>query len=174
MVKVRSLEATIPKIYQSVKAGVSTLIPAPESYEKTLPPFAKVLATHDQLNFKNYGGLSEAYFFAGNRKRGETLYALFSANAKSVLGPEDTYHAGVGGDMAFFYFYDKNYSKAEPLLLGAIKQLETHLTPPVANSLVFDYSLMSLILEKEGKTAEASSYAKKYVDLEKKQQENPL
>ncbi len=164
----------MPNIMKSASASVLALLPDPDAYEKTLPPMAKVIATKDKINFKNYGGLAERFFFGGDKARGEKIYNQFKANSKAILGPTDTFQALIEGDMALVYFYEKNYAKAEPMLLNAKNQLEANLTSAVSNNLVTNYMCLSMMYDKQGKTADAKKYAKALVDLAIKQRSKPF
>ncbi len=159
LVRIRSAEPTLPKLFESAKSSLQVLMPDPAAYEKTLPPFEKVLASKDVKNLKNYGGLAEAYFYNGEEAKALKIYSLFTANAKQVLGPNDTFPALVGCDIGLLYFSRKNYSKAEPLLLESTKQLEAHLTPANSNNLITDYVCLALINDKAGNKDKAGSYA---------------
>ena len=174
LVRVQGLESMLPKVTNGARATIHEIIPDPTAYEKTLPPLDKVIKDKDKLNFKNYGGLAEAYFFSGNASDGQRIYTVFAANATDVLGPDDTYPAYVGGDLGILNFIDKKYSDAENYLLPAIKQLESHLTPAISNNLIADYLCMALIRTKSAKETEkteATTYAKKLVDLVNKQRQ---
>ncbi|MBI2809994.1 MAG: hypothetical protein HYX67_04095 [Candidatus Melainabacteria bacterium] len=174
LVKVQSMEPMLPKVINGARASIHEIIPDPAAYEKTLPPLDKVIKDKDVLNFKNYGGLSEAYFFSGNAPDGQRIYTTFAANSTNVLGADDTYAAYVGGDLGILNFIDNKYSDAENYLLPAIKQLESHLTPAISNNLIADYLCITLIRSKstkETEKAEASKYAKKLIDLVIKQRQ---
>src|SRR6202011_4416994 len=114
LTRVKSLVPMFPKMMEGGKASIHALIPDPAAYEKTLPPFEKVIADKDATNLKNYGGLAEAYLFAGDRTNGDRLFSLFSANSRKILGPDEIYSALVEGDVGFLDFYEDNYIKAEP------------------------------------------------------------
>jgi hypothetical protein len=174
LVKVMGLEPMLPKLIDGARASIHAMIPDPPAYERTLPPLDKVIKDKDVLNFKNYGGLSEAYFFNGMAPEGQRIYTLFAANSTNVLGADDTYAANVAGDLGILNFMDNKYDDAENYLLPAIKQLEAHLTPAVSNNLIADYLCMTLMRNKSTKEAEkneASSYAKKLIDLAVKQRQ---
>ncbi len=174
LVKVQSMEPMLPKVINGARASIHEIIPDPPAYEKTLPPLDKVIKDKDVLNFKNYGGLAEAYFFSGNAPEGQRIYTTFATNSTNVLGADDTYAAYVGGDLGILNFIDNKYNDAESYLLPAIKQLESHLTPAITNNLIADYLCMTLIRSKstkETEKAEASTYAKKLIDLVIKQRQ---
>lgn len=171
---VHKLEPEMPKLIDSAAVTIHNLVPSPEEYEKTLPAMSKVTVGKDRLNLKNWGGLSEAYLFAGKRTKAEALYKSFAQASKTVFEPTDTYLAAVEGDFGMVYFMDKNYAKAEPLLLDSIKSMEANLTYAISNNLISNYICMSLIRDKQGKTKEAANYALKYVELAKKQRAKML
>jgi len=166
LARVKNMEPMLPKLMDSASAAIHALLPN--------PTMAKVIATKDKTNLKNYGGLSEGFFFAGDKVKGEKLYNQFKANAKTILGPTDTYQALIEGDMGLVYFYEKNYAKAEPMLLDSKNQLEANLTAAVANNLITDYMCLSMMYDKKGKPAEAKKYAKALVDLAVKQRSKPF
>jgi len=163
--RVKSMEGMMPTLMASATAAIHALLPDPVGYEKTLPPIEKIIADKDTGNLKNYGGLAEAFFYAGDKEKGEKLYEIFKSNSKQVFGPTETFQALVEGDMGLVYFYENNYEKAEPLLLDSMKQLEEHLTAAVANNLVTDYLCLTLINNKRGNTEDAKKYAKELVEL---------
>jgi tetratricopeptide (TPR) repeat protein len=164
------MEPAIPQIMAGSRTQVVEMIPDAAAYEKKLPPFAEVVAKSDKKSFEKYGLLTQAYLFAGNKKKAESLYAQLKANSKAVLGPKSSYAALVEGNMALVYFFEKNYSRAEPLLLEAIKHLEKHVDGDSTNILITNYMCMAIIRDNGGKTAEAQTYAKKLVDLAVKQE----
>jgi hypothetical protein len=168
--RVRNMEPAIPQIMAGSRTQVVEMIPDAAAYEKKLPPFAEVVAKSDKKSFEKYGLLTQAYLFAGNKKKAESLYAQLKANSKAVLGPKSSYAALVEGNMALVYFFEKNYSRAEPLLLEAIKHLEKHVDGDSTNILITNYMCMAIIRDNGGKTAEAQTYAKKLVDLAVKQE----
>ncbi len=161
----------LPRLMETGRASLKALIPDPAAYEKTLRPFEEVIKDKDQLGFKNYGGLAEAYFFAGDREKGQRLYDQFIAHSTEILGPEDNYRAGLEGDLGILYFNEKDYKTAEPFLLRAIKQLEDHLTPAISNNLIANYLCMTIIRDHENNKAEAGAYAKKLMDLVARQRQ---
>ncbi len=165
LVRVRNMEPMLPKIMDSAKAALQALIPDPAAYETALPPFAKVIADKDVNNFKRYGGLAEAYIYAGDKVKGPKLYSDFMAHATEMLGADDTYPAGVEGDVGLFNFNEKNFEDSVGYLLPAIDLIEKHLTPAVSNNLLAYYLCMAIIRDKGDNKAEALSYSKKVVDL---------
>lgn len=167
--RVRNMEPMIPQIMAGCRTRVAEQMPDAAAFEKKLPSFADVVAKSDKVNLKKYGLLTEAYLFAGNKAKAESLYSQLKANSKHVLGPQDPFAALVEGDMALVYFFEKNYTRAEPLLLEAIKQLEKHVDAVSTNNLITDYMCLTIIRDEAGKTAEAQAYAKKLVDLAVKQ-----
>ncbi len=174
LAKVKALEPMLPRIIDSARASIHSLIPDPAAYEKTLPPLDKVIKDKDKVNFKNYGGLSEAYFYSGDTANGQRIFSVVLANSNDMLGADDTYTALVEGDLGILRFNEKNYDAAQLNLLSAIKQLEAHLTPASSNNLIADYLCMTLIRDSsDNKTdkGEASAYAKKLVDLTVKQRQ---
>src|SRR4051812_32964153 len=80
LVRVKGLESMLPKVTNGARATIHELIPDPAAYEKTLPALDKVIKDKDKLNFKNYGGLAEAYFFSGNASDGQRIYTVFTTN----------------------------------------------------------------------------------------------
>jgi len=163
--RVKSMESMMPNLMASATAAIHELLKDPVAYEKTLPPMEKVVADKDATNLKNYGGLAEAYFYAGDKVKGEALYAQFKSNSKQIFGPTETFQALVEGDMGLVYFYENNFEKAEPLLLDSMNQLKANLTAAVANNLITDYMCLTLINNKRGNTDDAKKYAKELVDL---------
>ncbi len=151
--------------FDRAKAELQKVMPDPSAYEKTLPPFDQVVAKKDVQNLKNYGGLSEAYFYQNDLKNGNRLYKQFAPRANTILPPADTFKAGVSGDIGIYYFTHKNYAAAKPLLLESTQSFEKHLNSANANNLVSNYLCLSLIFDKEHKTPTAQNYAKKMADL---------
>ena len=165
------MESMMPNLVAAAKGAIHGLLPDPEAYEKTLPPLDKVVESGDKVQLKNYAGLAEALFYAGDKAKGEAIYAKFKQVSDKVYGPDDVYSALVEGDMGLIYCYEKDYEKAEPLLLYASKRLEENLSAAHANNLVTSYMCLALINDKRGKTEEAKIYAKKLVDLAIKQRQ---
>lgn len=176
LARVKEMEPMVMGLRKECESAIRTLIPDPSATEQTLPPLDKVIEDKDAANFKAYGGLSEAFLYLSDkdREKGDKLFARFRANSDTVLGADDPYVALVGGDVGLFYFFEKDYGKAEPLFLDAIRRLEAHLTAKNSNNLVSNYLCMALIRDKEGKEAEAASYSKKLVDLVVKQQDTKM
>jgi tetratricopeptide (TPR) repeat protein len=164
----------LPKLLEGAGATIHTFIPDPAGYEKTLPPMTKVVADKDKLNLKNWGGLAEAYLFAGNKKAAESIYAEFTKASQTVFDPTETYLAAVEGDFGMVYFNDKDYAKAEPMLLDSARLMEANLTYAISNNLISNYLCLSLIKDSQGKTEEAAKYASKLVDIAKRQREKNL
>jgi tetratricopeptide (TPR) repeat protein len=163
--KVLALKPLEPAMMEPAKAALHSLIPDPAAYEKTLPPLAKVISSKDSLNLKNYGGLSEAYLYSGNTSKGEGIFSQFSSHASEILGPNDSFSPGVVGDFALYYYFQNDFTKAEPLFLKATNALEKNQAPERMNNLVSDYMCLTFISNKKGNKAEAQKYAKKMVDL---------
>ncbi len=174
LARVRTMKPKIPGMMDGCKTLIKNLIPDPVAYEKSLPPFSQVLSGKDTLNFKNYGGLAEAYYYKGDKTKGESLYKPFAAHATELLGASDNFAAGVTGDIGLLYFSADDYAHAEPFLLSAIKQIEKNTTPAIANNLIADYMCIALIRDKQGKIAEASQYSKKLVETATKLRDNKL
>ncbi len=168
---VRKMEVSLPSMIEAVKAQLKAMIPDPAAYEKTLPPMDKVSSSKDKVNLRNYGGLSEAFLFSGQKARADELYAFFTRNAKATLGPDETYSAAINGDFAIYHFSHKDYKQAEALFLSSISDFEKNLSPSVYNNLITNYLCMSLIRDKQEKKDEAVSYAKKLIDLSMKSHE---
>jgi hypothetical protein len=171
LTRVKSMEAMMPNLVASAKGAIHGLLPDPEAYAKTLPPIDEVIASGDKVNLKNYGGLSEAFFYAGDKEKGRAIYTKFKANAEKIYGPDDLYCALIEGDMGLVYFYEKDYETAEPFLLYATKRLEENLTAAHANNLVTNYMCLCLINDKRGDVDNAKKYAKQLVDLAIKQRQ---
>jgi tetratricopeptide (TPR) repeat protein len=144
-------------------------------FEKKLPTIEEVLKNKDVMNLKNYGGLSEAYLFKGDEEKAEKLLKSVSEGAKDILPENDNFLAAVKGDFGLAYYLNNKYDKAETYLGDAVNQLEKHYQPSLANNLVASYLCMTIIKDKQGKTDEAKSFAKKLVVLALKlRQEEPL
>ncbi len=75
-------EPTLMRLEDTCKSTISAIIPDPVAYEKTLPSIDKVIADKDSKNFRNYGGLSEAFYYAGDKAKGKEL---FSKSLKQML-----------------------------------------------------------------------------------------
>jgi len=163
--KVLSLKPLEPSMMEPAKAALHSLIPDPAGYEKTLPPLAIVISTKDAVNLKNYGGLSEAYLYAGETSKGESIFSQFSTHANEILGANDSFPPGVTGDFALYYYFQNNYAKAEPLFLKASNDLEKNPAGERLTNLVSDYMCLTFICNKKGNKADAQKYAKKMVDL---------
>jgi hypothetical protein len=174
LAKIKQLEPKVPTLFEAAKASLTSIIPDPAAYEKSLPPFDKVTAGKDITNLKNYGGLAEAYFYHGNPAQGLRLHHMFAAKADRLLPGDDTFQAGVAGDIGIYYFTQKNYGQAKIYLLDSTSRFEKHLTAANANNLVSDYLCLTLIMDKEHKTNEAQTYAKKMADLVTKQHHQAL
>lgn len=164
----------LPKLLEGAGATIHTFIPDPAAYEKTLPPMDKVVEGKDKLNLKNWGGLAEAYLFAGNKDKAESIYEEFVKASKTVFEPTETYLAAVEGDFGMVYFNEKNYEKAEPLLLDSARLMEANLTYAISNNLISNYLCLSLIRDNQGNKEEAAKYASKLVDIAKRQREKTL
>lgn len=174
MAKVKELAPMLPKLIESAKSQVHTLMPDPAAYEKTLPALDKVIADKDQTNLKNYGGLCEAYFFSGDNANGQRIYDTFMKNEKDILGADNTYGAFVQGDIGILRYLNKDYPAAEQALAPAINQLESHMSPSVADNLIASYLCLSLIKDQSPDAAqkkEGAELAKKLVDLAIKQRQ---
>lgn len=168
---VKKMKVQLPSMMEGIKKLIHSMMPDPAAYEKTLPPWNKVIADKDLPNFKNYGGLAEAYYYAGDKTNGERLFLPFQAKASTMLEASDNYAAGVIGDIGFLYFEEGDLKHAEPLLLSAIKQIEPHMTPSIANNLITDYLCIACLRDQQGKADDAKKYAKKLVDLAQQMRE---
>lgn len=171
--RVRGFEPTLQRLREGCKSTLAAIIPDPMAYEKTLPPFDKVVADKDLKNLKNYGGLSEAFYYAGNAEKGKELFSQFEKNA-ALLGSDDTFLSLVKGDIGLLFFFDKNYTDAEPMILDSVKNIESHMTAANSNNVLSAYMCLSLIYDKTGKTEKSLEYATKAVDLAIRQRQEPM
>ena len=78
--RVRSFEPTLLKLKETCKSTINAIIPDAAAYEKTLPPIEKVIADKDARNLRNYGGLSEAFYFNDNAVKGKELFSKVMAS----------------------------------------------------------------------------------------------
>lgn len=168
---IRNMEGTLPAMINSVKTLINGLIPNPLAYEKTLPSRDEVVSKKDSLNLRNYGGLSEAFLYADQVAKAEDIYLWFSKSSKQVLPQGETFPAAVTGDFGIYYFNQKNYPKAETLLLRSIADLEANASPSVYNNMITNYLLLALIRDKQGKKEEAAAYTKKMIAITVKQRQ---
>lgn len=172
--RVHNIEPLMPKIMEGARTAISAIVPDPEGYEKTLPTLEKVLADKDAKTLMNIGGLSEAFYYAGNKEKGQKLFKFFCDNADSILGAEHPFPGLVKGDVGLLFFTEKNYAEAEPLLLDSLKKLESNMTAANSNNLITNYMCLSLINDEGGNKEKALSYAKKMVDLTLKLRTEPI
>ncbi len=174
LVRVRSFEPTLMRLKDTCKSTISAIIPDPVAYEKTLPAIDKVIADKDSKNFRNYGGLSEAFYYAGDKAKGKELFSKFEANAVNVLGAEDTFPGLVKGDIGLLFFFENNYADAEEYIVDALKKVEPHLTAANSNNVLSSFMCLALIYDKTGNKEKSLEYAKKAVDLAIRQRQAPL
>ncbi len=174
LVRVRSFEPTLMRLKDTCKSTISAIIPDPVAYEKTLPAMDKVIADKDLLNFRNYGGLSEAFYYAGDKAKGKELFSKFEANAATVLGPEDTFAGLVKGDIGLLFFFENNFTDAEKYVVDALNKVEPHLTAANSNNVLSSFMCLALIYDKTGNKEKSLEYAKKAVDLAIKQRQEPM
>ncbi len=174
LVRVRSFEPTLMRLKDTCKSTISAIIPDPVAYEKTLPAIDKVIADKDVKNFRNYGGLSEAFYYNGNATKGKELFSKFETNAVSLLGAEDTFLGLVKGDIGLFFFFENNLPEAEKYIVDALKRVEPHMTASNSNNILSSYMCLTLIYDKTNEKEKALQYAKKAVDLAIKQRQEPM
>lgn len=149
------------EILSKSKDVIKNIIPDAAAYEKTLPSQAKVLETDDALNFKNYGGLAEAYLYEDQVTKAEELFKWCQLHSQKVLGKDDRFINGaVATDFGFYYFVTKsNPARAEELLRLSTKTLEKNPTRREQDSLITAYMILSLICEANKKESDADSFA---------------
>lgn len=174
LVRVRGFEPTLMRLKETCKSTLSAIIPDPAAYEKTLPAFDKVIAEKDAKNLRNYGGLSEAFYYAGDKEKGKELFSKFEANAVSLLGAEDTFLGLVKGDIGLLFFFENNYPDAETYVLDALTKVEPHMTAANSNNVLSSYMCLALIYDKTSKNEKALEFAKKAVELAIKQRQEPM
>lgn len=163
---VHKLEPMLPKLFDSAKASVHSLMPEPAAYEKTLPPRQQVVEKKDQLNFKNYAGLSEAYLFDDQLDKAEELFQWCQSNYVNVLGKTDHFVPGlVTADFGLYHFYKNNFTKAEPLCRSSVDVLTKYGPPSAANNLVANFLVLCLICDKQKRSEEARTWAQKLIEL---------
>lgn len=172
--RVRGIEITLLNLKETCKGTINAIIPDAVAYEKTLPPIDKVIADKDAKNFRNYGGLSEAFFYNDNPEKGKELFSKFEENASSILGAEDTFLGLVKGDIGLYYYFQNDFANAETYILDAVSKLEPHLNAANSNNVLSSYMALCLIYDKAGKQDKALSYATKAVDLSIKQRQAPV
>jgi tetratricopeptide (TPR) repeat protein len=174
LVRVRGFEPTLMRLKETCKSTLSAIIPDPVAYEKTLPAFDKVIAEKDAKNLRNYGGLSEAFYYAGDKEKGKDLFSKFEANAVSLLGAEDTFLGLVKGDIGLLFFFENNYPDAETYVLDALTKVEPHMTAANSNNVLSSYMCLALIYDKTSKNDKALEFAKKAVELAIRQRQEPM
>lgn len=172
--RVRAFEPTLLNLKDTCKGTINAIIPDAAAYEKTLPPIDKVIAEKDAKNFRNYGGLSEAFYYNDNADRGKELFSKFEANAESILGAEDTFLGLVKGDIGLYYYFQNDFANAETYILDAVSKLEPHLNAANSNNVLSSYMALCLIYDKAGKQDKALAYATKAVDLSIRQRQAPV
>lgn len=174
LTRVRGFEPTLLNLRETAKSAISAIIPDPVAYEKTLPPIEKVISDKDAKNLRNFGGLSEAYYFAGNAAKGKELFAKFESGAKTLIDSSDPFPGLVKGDIGLYYFFEKNYDDAEKYISDALARIEPHMTMANSNNILSSYMTLTLIYDKAGKREKALEYAKKAVALAIKQRQEPI
>ena len=172
--RVRGFEPTLLNLRETAKSAITAIIPDPVAYEKTLPPIDKVIADKDAKNLRNFGGLSEAYYFAGNPEKGKVLFTKFETGAKTLLPADDTFPGLVKSDIGLYFFFEKNYAASENYISDALTKLEPHLTAANSNNILSAYMTLSLIYDKSGKKEKALEFAKKAVALAIRQRQEPM
>lgn len=172
--RVRSFEPTLLRLKETCKGTLNSIIPDAAAYEKTLPPIDQVIADKDAKNLRNYGGLSEAYYFNDNSARGQELFSKFEKSAPGILGEHDTFIGLVKGDIGLYYFFQSDLGKAEKYILDAVSTLEPYITAANSNNVLSSYMALALIYDKSGKNDKALEYATKAVNLSIKQRQAPV
>lgn len=172
--RVRSFEPTLLKLKETCKSTINAIIPDAAAYEKTLPPIEKVIADKDAKNLRNYGGLSEAFYFNDNAVKGKELFSKFEMNAPEILGAHDTFLGLVKGDIGLYYFFQSDLGTAENYILDAVSKLEPYITAANSNNVLSSYMALAIIYDKSGKNEKALEYATKAVDLSIKQRQAPV
>lgn len=172
--RVRSFEPTLLRLKETCKGTLNSIIPDAAAYEKTLPPIDQVIADKDAKNLRNYGGLSEAYYFNDNSVRGQELFSKFEKSAPGILGEHDTFVGLVKGDIGLYFFFQNDFGNAEKYMLEALTALEPQLTAANSNNVLSSYMALTLVYDKAGNNEKALAYATKAVDLSIKQRQLPI
>lgn len=173
--QVRKMSVNFPKVAEAGKEAVLTMIPDPAAYEQKLPSIDSVLKDKDATNLKNYGGLAEAFLFKGEEEKALSLLKSVQTGSKSILPESDNFIAAVEGDFGLAYYLKDNFVESEKYLSSAVNQIEKFYQPHLANNLIASYLCLAIIKDKQGKTDEAKTWAKKLVVLALKQsQQEPV
>lgn len=172
--RVLGFEPTLLKLKETCKSTINAIIPDAIEYEKTLPPIEKVIADKDAKNLRNYGGLSEAFYFNDNAVKGAQLFSKFESNAPEILGAHDTFLGLVKGDIGLYYFFQSDLGTAEKYILDAVSKLEPYITAANSNNVLSSYMALAIIYDKSGKNDKALEYATKAVNLSIKQRQAPV
>lgn len=158
------MEPEISRTCKEARVSLMDGVSNPAAIAKKLPDFKRVLAIKDVENFKKYGAMCEAYFYAGNLTAGSRLYEQLSG-ARGILAPNDTFVAEVACDIGLFYYTQKDFVTAKQYFLSSKDNCKNKLNSKNVNALVSSYICLALIADKEKKTGEAESYARQTMEL---------
>lgn len=165
----KEMESVLLQSVQDIGNKYKSLVSAPEQYMAKLPSQDEVLQNKDQVNFKNYGGLSEVFLFHDQLKKAQELYDYTARNSATVLGADDPLPGLVSGDFALYYYAKGDYAKAEPLFRQAATTMEkAYVTQPkLKDHLISAYLGLAEVYDKQGKKTEAAHFLGKMIRLSK-------
>ncbi len=167
----KEMESVLLQSVVDIGTKYKTLVSQPDEYMAKLPSQEQVLQNKDQVNFKNYGGLSEVFLFHDKVQKAQELYDFTAKNSATVLGADDPLPGLVSGDFALYYYAKGNYAKAEPLFKAAATTMERAWTvqPKLKDHLISAYLGLAEVYDKQGRKTEAADYLGKMIKLSKAQ-----